>query len=128
MLNRADFEMSTSSSSLIFRSRASARSFREIFLAMAESSRLPFLYLWRLSLRTVASATENLASKRLLFANYAELARDYFAAAGRARLSAVAVQVTNAVKYRLSILLYRTYKSKRLLLSEGSRVMKVGLF
>src|SRR5215468_3390633 len=27
-----------------------------------------------------------------------------------------------------SILLYRTYKSKRLLLSEGSRVMKVGLF
>src|SRR5262245_24102626 len=65
MLNRADFEMRTSSSSLIFRSRASARSLREIFLAMAQSSRLPILQLSRLYSWTVARATENLAAKRL---------------------------------------------------------------
>src|ERR1044071_5048521 len=36
MLNRADFESNTSSSSLILRSRASARSLSEIFSAMPD--------------------------------------------------------------------------------------------
>src|ERR1041385_7627951 len=38
MLNSADFEISTSSSSLIFRSSASARSLSDTFSAMARSS------------------------------------------------------------------------------------------